>query len=160
MINLWSFGDNLLSALGYLGGRLVTNRWVGDHLVTTEGSLGCHLDGDCIVTTLGSVWDPLVITFWVFCEIQTLIEPKQKTYCASNHDHFKKLLKCTAKWTFTFTTARLIDSWLQIDTSFSIWFGMWDMSKKIARGGWSGFKKALTWDPSQTFFYVLGCIPK
>ena len=32
--------------------------------------------------------------------------------------------------------------------------------KKIARGGWSGFGNFFTWDPSQTFFYVLGCIQK
>ena len=30
------------------------------------------------------------------CEIQTLIDPKQKTYSASNHDHFKTILQCTA----------------------------------------------------------------
>ena len=32
-----------ISALGYLVGRLVTNWWVDGHLVTTDGSLSCHL---------------------------------------------------------------------------------------------------------------------
>ena len=32
--------------------------------------------------------------------------------------------------------------------------------KKISRGGWSGFWKALTWDPSQKDFYVFGMHPK
>ena len=131
-INLGSFGDNLLAALGYLGGRLVTNRWVDNHLVTTEGSIGCHLVTTWTVIAWWPLWDQFGIPWWPLCDyfVKCKHLSNQKTYCASNHDHFKTILQCTTKWTFTFTAARLIERWLQIDTSFSIWFGMRDMSKK------------------------------
>ena len=119
-INLGSFGDNLFSALGYLGGCLVTNRWVDDHLVTTEGSLGCHLMTSWTRIAYWPLWDQFGIPWWPLCDYFMKYKhlSNQQTYCASNHDHFKTILQCTTKWTFTFTAARLIERWLQIDTSF------------------------------------------
>ena len=111
---------------------LVPNWWVDDHLVTTVGSIGCHLVTTWTVIAWWPLWDQFGIPWWPLCDyfIKYKHLSNQKTYCASNHDHFKTILQCTTKWTFTFTAARLIERWLQIDTSFSIWFGMRDMSKK------------------------------
>ena len=117
-----------------------------------------HLDGDCIVTTLGSVWDPLVTTLWLFCEIQTLIQPgnilcKQSWSFQDNFTMYNEM-------NFHFHRSQI--DWKMTSNRHKFFNLVRNEGyvKKISRGGWSGFGKALTWDPSQTFFYVLGCIPK
>ena len=152
-INLGSFGDNVGITEWPLGDQSVSWQPFGDNWGINWLPLGDHLDGNRMVTTLGSVWDPLVTNLWLFCEIQTLIKPKK---------HIVQAIMIISRQfynvqrTFTFTAAGLIDRWHKF---FNLVRNE-GHAKKIARGGWSGLGKALTWDPSQTFFPCFGIHPK
>ena len=125
-INLGSIGDNVGITEWPLGDQSVSWQPFGDNWGINWLPLGDHLDGNRMVTTLGSVWDPLVTTLWLFCEIQTLIKPKK---------HIVQAIMIISRQFYNVQRNELSLSpqpdWLIDDTSFSIWFGMRDMPKKL-----------------------------